>query len=274
VLPDLAGVYILRGEGGVALRIGRARNLRSSVLAHFRPQQGRVSVSGPAHAVRDVDWFETIGELDAQLLEAKLRRQLKLAAGRAGVAARATSVIRLRATDTGAAVAIEPLDDEALGEDAEAYGPFRDELAARRALEGHARHVGLCLKLLGFEHGEGSCVAHQLGHCRGACLGKEPRALHDARLRLALAPQRLRPWPFPGAVAIRESLGWSGGTVVHVIDGWHHLGSARSDDELQALANSRQRAALDPDAYRIVSRWLGRVDPRDCRQLPPRGTGA
>ena len=272
VLPDAAGVYVLRGECGVALRVRRARNLRSSVLAHFRPQ-GRGEVHAPADAVRDVDWFETGGELDAQLLEAKLRRQLGPMAGRGGPASATACVIRLRDTDAGTAIAIDPLDDDALGAEAEAYGPFRDELAAARALEGHARHVGLCLKLLGLEPAEGSCVAHQLGHCRGACLGKEPRALHDARLRLALAPQRLRPWPFPGAVAIRESLGWSGGAVVHLIDRWRHLGSARSDDELQALSGVRDVAALDADAYRIVNRWLDRVDPRDCQLMPPRGTG-
>ncbi len=34
-LPELPGVYVFRGEGGVPLYVGMGRNLRSRVLAHF-----------------------------------------------------------------------------------------------------------------------------------------------------------------------------------------------------------------------------------------------
>ena len=104
--------------------------------------------------------------------------------------------------------------------------------------------------------------------------GIEPRALHDARLRLALAPLRLRSWPFPGAVAFREPAAGSSGSVLHVIDRWRHVGSAASEEELQSLAGARGEPGFDVDTYRILTRWLRRVDARACIPLPARGPDA
>jgi DNA polymerase-3 subunit epsilon len=158
---------------------------------------------------------------------------------------------------------IVALDSCAFDADAVTYGPFRSERDAWRALEGKAREAGLCLKLLGREAGDGSCFARQLGHCRGACVGREPLALHDARLQLALASLRVKPWPFPGAVGIREPAPGGLGTVLHVIDRWQHLGTARDAAEIASLLESRSVAAFDADAYRIISRRLARCETRD-----------
>ena len=87
---------------------------------------------------------------------------------------------------------------------AEPYGPFRSERDAWRACEGKAREAGLCLKVLGLETGRGLLLRVPGRKCRGACVGQEPRALHDARLQLALASLRMKPWPFAGAIGIRE----------------------------------------------------------------------
>jgi DNA polymerase-3 subunit epsilon len=119
----------------------------------------------------------------------------------------------------------------------------------------------------GFERGDGSCFAFQLGRCRGACIGKEPRALHDARLRLALASLRLKAWPFPGPVGIREPGPAGVGSVLHVVDHWRHLGTAEDDAELAALVESAAGAGFDPDAYRIIARCLERLNPRDLVPL-------
>ena len=51
---------------------------------------------------------------------------------------------------------------------------------------------------------EGSCFAYQVGKCKGACVGKEPLILHDMRLQLALSSLKLKSWPFPGRIALRE----------------------------------------------------------------------
>jgi DNA polymerase-3 subunit epsilon len=165
-------------------------------------------------------------------------------------------------------VAIDELDladvDEPL------FGPFRAEKDAWRAVEGKAREAGLCLKTLGLESGEGSCFAFQVRKCRGACVGKEPRALHDARLQMTLAPLKFKSWPFPGAIGIKEPGPAGNGMHIHVLDRWRHLGTARDDEEVQALLRAAEDAVFDADSYRIIGRALQDVRPRDLLQFPSR----
>jgi DNA polymerase-3 subunit epsilon len=133
---------------------------------------------------------------------------------------------------------------------------------AWRAVEGKAREAGLCLKILGRERSDGSCFAYQLGKCRGACIGKEPRALHDTRLQLALASLRVNTWPFRGPIGIRESAPDNSGTWLHVLDRWQHLGTARDEAEVEALLQ-KSGGAFDADGYRIIGRCLKTVRSRD-----------
>jgi DNA polymerase-3 subunit epsilon len=147
------------------------------------------------------------------------------------------------------------------------FGPFRTEQDAWRAIEGKAREAGLCRKVLGLELGEGSCVAYKLRRCRGACVGVEPRALHDARLQMTLASLRLKPWPFAGPIGIREPAPDARGTCVHVIDRWRHLGTARDEREVADVLRQSEPGVFDADSYRIIGRALQDVRTRDLVTL-------
>ncbi len=262
-LPEGPGVYLFRGEGGTLLYVGKSRNLRSRVLGHFAAQHRDSKESKLARQVRGVEWIETGGELGALLLESRLVKELAPSANRRLRPAAALQCIRLEDGREGLQVRIEPLLVPGPEDGAELHGPFRTERDARRALEGKAREAGLCLKVIGLERGAGSCFAFQLGRCRGACVGREPRALHDLRLRMALASLRLRPWPFPGPVGIRERAPSGEGTVLHVLDRWRHLGTAADEREVAALLARREETQFDADAYRILARCLERAAPRD-----------
>ena len=262
-LPDRPGVYMFRGEGGGLLYVGKSRNLRSRVLEHFAAEHRSSRESKLARQVRDIEWIETGGELGALLLESRLVKALAPSANRRLRKATGVHCIRLRTTADGLVAMVEPLGPDELDADVETFGPFRTERDAHRALEGKAREAGLCLKVMGLEMGEGSCFALQLGRCRGACVGREPRPLHDTRLRMALSSLRLRPWPFAGPVGIREAAANGAGTVLHVIDRWQHLGTARDDDEVAELLQGAEIGTFDADGYRIIARCLQGVAPRD-----------
>jgi len=266
-LPDGPGVYLFRGEGGTLLYVGKSRNLRSRVLGHFASEHRSSKEAKLARQVRAVEWTETGGELGALLLESQLVKELAPSANRRLRKPAGLQGVRLEDRADGIAVCVEPLDATAFDDAGEWYGPFRTERDARRALEGKAREAGLCLKAMGLERGDGSCFAYQLGRCRGACVGNEPRALHDARLRLALASLRLKPWPFPGAIGIRERGAPGERAVLHVIDRWHHLGTAADDVEIAALLERGSSGEFDPDSYRIIARCLERVAPRELVML-------
>jgi DNA polymerase-3 subunit epsilon len=269
-LPECPGVYLFRGEGGVLLYVGKSRNLRSRVLDHFSAGHRSGKEAKLAQQVRAVEWVETGGELGALLLESRMVKDLAPAANRRLRKPAGVHCVRLEECEGALRPRVEPLTLDDLDAGAEAYGPFRSERDAWRALEGKAREAGLCLKVMGLETGPGSCFALQVNRCRGACIGREPLGLHDARLRLALASLRLRSWPFAGPVGIRERVAEGPGTLLHVIDRWQHLGTARDETEVGELLRSSGERAFDPDSYRIVARCLERIPPRDLVMLAPR----
>jgi DNA polymerase-3 subunit epsilon len=147
----------------------------------------------------------------------------------------------------------------------DAFGIYRSERDAHRALEALAREHKWCLKLLGLESGPGSCFGLQVGRCKGACVGKEPALLHMARVKIGLMPVKLKPWPHEGPVMLREGAGerqqW------HIVDAWQHLGSFDAGDEDAVAtcdrATRRTIEDFDIDAYRIVMRFM-----RDSRHPP------
>ena len=156
-LPEGPGVYLFRGEGGALLYVGKSRNLRSRVIEHFASEHRSSKESKLTRQVRAVEWIETGGELGALLLESRLVKELAPSAQPPPAQAGGTACVRLEMGAAGLAVRIEPLDATLADGDVELYGPFRTERDARRALEGKAREAGLCLKVMGLEHGEGSC---------------------------------------------------------------------------------------------------------------------
>ncbi|HSN72930.1 MAG TPA: exonuclease domain-containing protein [Steroidobacteraceae bacterium] len=252
-LPDGPGVYRFYGEDDVLLYIGKSTHLRSRVLQHFAADHRSTSEQQLARLVRRVDWTETAGELGALLEECRLVKRLQPVRNRRLRAIETLWTIRLERQAQGmrpVVVEFDPLTLES------AFGFFRSRKEAGRVLERIVTDAGLCQKTLGLEPGSGSCFAYQLQRCRGACVGAEPLALHDARLALAFAPHQLRAWPFKGPIGIRER--GLGGDEIHVFDAWRHLGTARAEMELGALIADPSSVPFDPDVYRILARVLAK----------------
>jgi DNA polymerase III subunit epsilon len=255
-LPDAPGVYRFLGAGDALLYVGMSRSLRSRVLAHFSRSTRAGLDARLATQVQRVTWTETVGELGAQLLEARAVRDEAPVYNRRLRAARALWSVSLRAVPgRPSAVEIAPLDAIAAQPDGSLYGLYRGRDEARRALVAIARAHQLCLKSMGLEAAPGSCCAYQLGRCRGACVDLESPALHDTRLKLALAATRLRPWPFAGRIALVES-DWQGNRALHVFSHWRHLGTVTEQDEMAELVDAG--AGFDLDMYRLIGRWLQR----------------
>jgi hypothetical protein len=106
--------------------------------------------------------------------------------------------------------------------------------------------------------------------CKGACVGKEPTVLHDVRARMALSALKIKSWPFPGRIALRERVGDA--VELHVLDHWSYLGTARSDEELAQIgsrATSGRGPAFDADVYKILVRYFsnhGKLDWHELRE--------
>ncbi len=265
-LPEAPGVYRFWGEGGALLYVGKSKNLRTRVLAHFAGDHRSSKELKLSRLVRRVDWTETAGELGALLKEARWVKEMAPLANRR--LRPSNGVFTIVLTPDGAGVragtslfsfadAGAPHDEKGKLECPlpEYFGLFRSGKDAEKALAGLVREHRLCARVLGLEDGDGSCFGYQVGRCRGACVGLEPIALHAARTRLALARHKLRDWPFRGRIGIRER-DWRGLTEIHVFDRWHYLGSVSSDQDLADLAGPVGN--FDLDCYRILGSYLDR----------------
>jgi len=261
-LPESAGIYRLYGEDGTVLYVGRAGNLRARVAAHFSGAQGAGRDARLAQQVHDLDWIETAGELGALLAQARLIRELAPVHNRKPRDGVGAWTLRLAAAAPDYPVDIVECDDPGTLYSGECFGMFRSRRDAANALRGLAAQHRLCLRRLGLDAtgaAEGACSAHASGRCAGCCVDAEPIARHDARLHMALAPLRVKPWPFPGRIGIREHDPVTGSSALHVVDRWCYLGSAGGEDELHDLLEARHEPCFDADSYRILSRYLAQA---------------
>ena len=264
-LPDGAGVYRFFGEDDALLYIGKSVSLRTRILAHFAADHADSKQHRLARQVRRVDWLETAGELGALLRESNwVKTQHPLHNRRLK---QNTDIVTVRLPENAdGRVEFAPIEAVPPEQLPQAFGLFRSRKDAQRALTEIARSHHLCLKVLGVEDGPGSCVARQLGKCRGACVGGEPGPIHHLRAQLALASLKLKVWPFPGRIALRER-GSGGGVEWHVLDPWAYLGTACSDEELASLAADAARRPFDADVYRILARHFAHAPKLDWLDL-------
>ncbi len=287
-LPKTAGVYLFHGDdGGKAaneqgqpranhraeepspLYIGKAKNLRQRVMAHFSGDHLSAREMEISQQMTRIEWIETGGgtqqDLGALLTEATLvkarmpayNRQLRKSED---VCAWRLVVDRAHASRHGGwRLAIARPDDLFFAQDRDLYGPFVTPRQATVTLGAIADAHGLCPALLKLEkaHPGKPCFAHQVRRCRGACIGLETIAEHTERLQAALASLALAPWPFPGAIAFCE------GNRLHVVNGWAYLGMASSDIEARQLATTSR--LFDHDVYRLLVRRLNALDTRVVR---------
>jgi len=260
-LPEGPGVYRFFGDHDALLYVGKSHSLRTRILGHFAAEHFSPHEQKKARQTRRIDWVETAGVLGAQLKEAEwikaqkplYNRRLKLQ----------PDSFTWKAADNGCGVQLKALGDLGATQLGDCFGVFQSQKDGCKALTEIARAHSLCLKILRLEESAGSCFAYQIGKCKGACIGKEPLILHGTRLMMALSGLRLKSWPFPGRVALKE-----GRSEYHVLDHWVYLGTARSEEELTELRATEAPTAFDVDVYRILVRYLAKqpnVDWHDLR---------
>ena len=262
-LPEGPGVYRFHGVNDLPIYIGKSRNLRERVRSHFSGDYQSANDIRISSEIRRIEFEETAGELGALLREARLvkellplhnhrlRRKLNACFVRIPDLRSAPEVLKSKDIDWSLRGRETPAESNSRGAET-LYGPFATKQHVKAALEALAGEHGLCWRQLGWEKRGGPCFARQVRKCRGACLGEETPEQHNLRLATALGPYRIAEWPWPGRIAIRERHPEGRLEEVHVFERWSHLGTARSEDELEELANARFEIDFDPDVYKLL----------------------
>ena len=238
------------------LYIGKAKNLRQRVMAHFTGDHLSAREMEISQQMTRIAWIETGGgtqhDLGALLTEATLVKQRMPAYNRQlrkneDVCAWRLVVDRSRGRWK---LGLARPDDLFFAQDRDLYGPFATPRQAGVTLRAVADAHGLCPALLKLDKAVAGkpCFAHQVKRCHGACVGLETVIEHTDRLQRALASMAVTPWPFDGAIAFRE------GRTFHVVDGWAYLGMAPDLDAARRLAITT--GPFDQDVYRLLVRRL------------------
>ncbi|WP_019142741.1 3'-5' exonuclease family protein [Noviherbaspirillum massiliense] len=253
-IPKTHGVYLFYGENDLPLYIGKANNLRRRVLSHFSGDHVTSKEQALTQQIERVEWIETGGEVGALLQEAALVKQLMPSYNKQLRANEKICSWRLLMRKGRLQPARATIDDLFFAYDPQLYGLYTSARQSTEALKAIAEEHGLCPVLLGLQKGEAGkpCFASQVGKCRGACCGKESIESHNERLQAAMQPHHLQPWPYASAIGILE------GDMLHVVDGWAYLGSARPASEAYALLQKGQQR-FDQDVYQILQKWLPKL---------------
>ncbi|MGZ5675103.1 MAG: exonuclease domain-containing protein [Usitatibacter sp.] len=274
-LPEGPGVYRFYGVNDLPLYIGKSINLRDRIRSHFSSDHRSANDIRLSGEIRRIEVEETAGELGALLREARLvkellplhnyrlRRKLNACFIRFPDLRSAPEIVTNKDIDWGARDA----GAETL------FGPFAAKLNIRQLLEQLAAEHGFCWRQLGWEKRGGPCFARQVKRCRGACVGEETPEQHNLRLATALAPYRVNDWPWAGRIVIRERHPDGRFEEAHVFERWCHLGTARSEQELDDLAQARVQIDFDPDIYKIVQSFVAKK-PRAVMPLDAAREGA
>jgi DNA polymerase-3 subunit epsilon len=254
-IPEAPGVYLFYGQNDLPLYIGKSVALRSRVLSHFTSSHASGRDMQISQEITRVEWIETAGELGALLLEARLIKERQPAHNRRLRAARTLFSLSL-AAGLNQFPLVRVVDEEEIEPEvfAHLFGLFRSKRGAMHTLREIIKEQRLCPRVVGIESGKGACFSSQLQQCDGVCAGREKPELHYLRLKLALMPYRLKPWPYPGKIGVRKQHAETGRVQLHIFEDWCHLETVEDENGLQDVLASRCHVDFDLDIYKLLQR--------------------
>ena len=255
-MPNEPGVYLFYGETGALLYVGKSVQIRTRVISHFSSDHNNNKEMRMSQQVHDIEWIVTAGEFSALMLEAELvkersplfNRQLR----------KQKTLYTLHWESTLGEEVMKPtvvdINQQSNISKADAlkhtHGLFRSRKGANEVIKKLKDEHQLCAKQLGLEKGKGACFAYQLKRCKGICCGKENSVVYQMRLQQALAPIKIKGWPYDGAIGIQEYNEASDISRIHIISHWLYLGHVSDESELADFSYTHS-IQLDMDFYRI-----------------------
>jgi excinuclease ABC subunit C len=169
--PTGPGVYMMKGEDGKVMYVGKAKSLRSRVRSYFQ-RSGDLSVKTQHLVLRiyDIEFMVAGTEIEALLLENNLIKKWKPKYN-----------IRLKDDKTYPYVRLDLSHDyprpyiarrQKKGDGSRYFGPFTDALALRELLRSGAKVFQLrdC-RDFEFSNRSRPCLSYEIGQCTAPCVG-------------------------------------------------------------------------------------------------------
>jgi len=240
-LPDTSGVYIFYGEKEIPLYVGKSKNLKERIFSHFSNDHTSTKEMNMCRQIRAIETIETAGELGALIKESLLIKQLQPIYNRKLRTSRKLTVLRSQTKISGyQTVSIDIVDEITSSDLSGIIGIYRSKQQAKNFLIEQAKKYQLCEKLLGLEKTNTACFGYRLNLCNGACLTKENPLRYNMRFIQAFSQYKLKSWPFPGSIVIKEKSDYDNKEEHIIIDNWCLIG----------------QKGFDLDMYKILIRYL------------------
>ena len=185
-LPEAPGVYYFHDAEGKVIYVGKSIHIKKRVIQHFAEISNKSNKM--QQRVHDITFTLTGSELIAQLLENAEIKKLQPEINRAQRRKRFPFAIYYYFDEQGY---IQMKVRKKNRIDAPGTAAVLHELPDHRSASGYLRSLtdkyNLCMKKTDIDTGPGACFYHQVGKCKGACVGQEPPDEYNLRVRQAVA---------------------------------------------------------------------------------------
>lgn len=255
-LPSGPGVYVFEDSTGAPLYIGKSINIKKRVLSHFTADTRESKEFKISQNIRNISYIETTGELSALLLESHLIKQHMPVYNRRLRRLRSLTVTQQKVDANGYInLHLSSLSMAEVPEYGDIVAMHPRRSAAKSSLLTAIQTFELCPKLCGLEKTKGACFSHQLGKCRGACVGKEPADTYNQRLHAAYDGRGVDDWPHDGPMLIIEQHETNGSQTGYVVNNWIIEGIVKAESDYEPTYEAYAQE-FDLDAYTILRSYL------------------
>ena len=262
-IPETAGVYIFYGENGQPLYVGKSKNLRDRVLSHFTLSTGDASEMKIYNTIESMEFIQTAGELGALLKESEqIKKLMPLYNRRLRYREKMVTAVK-KEVDGVYTIEIQETDGPDINNLESIMAVFKTKRQAKETLTHLAKDHNLCDKFLGLQKTKGSCFNYQLGRCKGICAGNEITMKYNLRFIEAFLKSKIKSWPYPGPVMIKEVDSNNGKEEQFLIHNWCVVQKQEGDSK------NLEDLEFDFDVYKILRRFMyNRTFYQQAHQLP------
>ncbi len=177
-LPDEPGVYYFYNDEGVLIYVGKSKQIKSRILAHFTNEKTSKALRMKSE-VADIDYQLTGSELIALLLESEeikthrpiYNKALRRNSFPVGLYSYTDQLGYIRLFLSSAKNSEIPITT------------FTSQDDARSRMSAFVEEFSLCQKLCGLYQSQTACFHHGIGQCNGACVQEEDPEDYNSRVQ-------------------------------------------------------------------------------------------
>lgn len=254
-LPEETGVYYFHDEAGSVIYVGKSRNIKKRIAAHFQVFNKKRKNAEMKNAIADISYTLTGSELVALLLESAEIKKYKPRFNKAQRREHYAYGIFVRKDKEGY---LRLYADKIKTDQTPIYFTESANMA-KMIIEKYQQKYQLCQKLCDMYRHGGACFGYRVGECKGACIGKED--FEEYNLRVEKAISQLSQFQKPNFVILGKGRAYTEKSLVWVENG-RYLGfgfvdvQTTQETSWQNLREYIEKHQHNKDTKKIIQQYL------------------